>query len=626
MQGTDLWQQAPQRGERDPEEIRMCGISAVMGPGWEMSQLETMIRIQHHRGPDSAGLYSDPENGLGLGHNRLSIIDLSRNGAQPMSNWREDLWVVLNGEIYNYRELRAELKDYPFRTQTDTEVILAAYERWGEDCLDRLIGMFAFVLWDRRQRKLLVARDRFGVKPLFYHRQADGSIFIASEIQALLAAGLETRPNPEAWATYLCFGLYDHQPWTFWKDIFSLPPGHKLTCSGGKMKISCWYDLPGRAGVEFDPRSEQDVADQYLELLRQSMRLRFRADVPVGVALSGGLDSALALSLVDAIGGKENTTIFTYITGDPNYDELPWVRKMLAASNHPLVVTQLKPEDVPDLAACVQRHQSEPFGGLPTLAYAQLFAEARRRGVIVLCDGQGLDEQWAGYEYYRNPEQKLTLGPVQASQNGAYRPECLVPEFRSLAQPFTPPKPFGDALRNRQHFDVRYAKIPRALRFNDRVSARSATELREPFMDHRLFEVAFRQPPDRKIRNGTHKWLLRQMARPLLPSALSEAPKRPVQTPQREWLRGPLRQWSMDCIKAALSCYDATWLDGDRVREACMDYQAGNADNSFFLWQWISLGLMVRDQSARCQPASPAPCPIVTTVASESQLAARGLQ
>jgi len=583
----------------------MCGIAAVMGPSWDIAELQKMIEVQRHRGPDAAGLYCGWDSRIGLGHDRLSIIDLSQDGTQPMSNSRKDLRIVFNGEIYNYRELRAELTDYSFRTRTDTEVILAAYERWGQGCLDHLIGMFAFVLWDERERYLLVARDRFGVKPLFYYRKTDGTIYIASEIQALLAVGLKTRPNPEAWATYLAYGLYDHEQWTFWTNVFSLPPGHKLIFRENEMNISCWYDLAEHTGPDLDQRSEQEVSDEYLALLRQSMRLRFRADVPVGLALSGGLDSSIALHLVDAIGGKGNTTVFTYITGDPNYDELPWVKQMVAVSAHPLVIVRLRPEEVPDLAEVVQRHQSEPFGGLPTLAYAQLFEEARRRGVIVLCDGQGLDEQWGGYEYYGNPEQKLVLGPVQASKNNACRQECLAPDFRALARSFTPPKPFNDGLRNRQYLDTRYVKIPRALRFNDRVSARSGTELREPFMDHRLFEIALRQPADRKIRDGTHKWLLRQMARKLLPDSISEAPKRPVQTPQREWLRGPLRNWTLDCVETALSHYDGVWLEGDRVREVCREYLDGGADNSFFLWQWINLGLMVRDQSRGRHYGSP---------------------
>ena len=582
----------------------MCGIAAMIGPSWDVHQLEAVVRAQHHRGPDATRLYYDPQKSVGLGHNRLSIIDLSQNAAQPMVNSSAGTWIVFNGEIYNYRELRAELPEYPFRTQSDTEVILAAYDRWGEACLDRFIGMFAFVLWDARANTLFAARDRFGVKPLFYHTKADGTLSVASEIQALLAAGIESEPNPSSWASYLTFGLYDHQPQTFWTGIWSLPPGHKLSYRGNAFRISQWYHLPDAAGQEFDSRTEQEVADQYRELLLESMRLRFRSDVPVGVALSGGLDSSVVLSLVDSIGGKDNTTVFTYITGDPAYDELPWVRHMLGASQHPLVVTQLRQKDVPDLAASVQRHESEPFGGLPTLAYALLFEDARRRGVIVVCDGQGLDEQWAGYDYYSHPEQKQFQGPVQASKQRALRPECLHKEFRDLAVSFIPPALFPDALRNRQYFDTRYAKIPRALRFNDRVSARASTELREPFMDHRLFEIAFRQPADRKIRNGVHKWLLRQLAQRLVPSNIVEAPKRPVQTPQREWLRGGLKMWALDCIQTALLHYDCGWLSGKHVREACEQYFAGGADNSFFLWQWISLGLMIQDRSSGTKAAT----------------------
>jgi asparagine synthase (glutamine-hydrolysing) len=290
---------------------------------------------------------------------------------------------------------------------------------------------------------------------------------------------------------------------------------------------------------------------------------------------------------------------------------------MLASSNHPLVVTRLQPQDVPELAAQVARHQSEPFGGLPTLAYAQLFEEARRRGVIVLCDGQGLDEQWAGYEYYSKPDQQRSLGPVQASRGTTLRPDCLAEDFRACARPFAPPQPFADALRNRQYFDARYAKIPRALRFNDRVSARSATELREPFMDHRLFEMAFAQAPERKIRDGTHKWLLRRIAREFVPATISQAPKRPVQTPQREWLQGPLRAWALGCVEEALAQYDAVWLRGNRIREACREYFAGQADNSFFLWQWISLGLMVHDQAASSMESAPAPPPMFESVAGQ---------
>jgi asparagine synthase (glutamine-hydrolysing) len=576
----------------------MCGISGIAGQGWERAQLAAMVACQHHRGPDDRGIYIDPSGKIGLGHNRLSIIDLSPSGHQPMSNQDGTLWLSFNGEMYNYLELRSELSDYPYRTQTDTEVILAAYEHWGEKCLDHLLGMFAFLLWDGRTQHLFAARDRFGVKPLYYHIRADGTLSVASEIKALHVAGVPAAADVAIWATYLTYGLYDHSERTFWRDIQSLPAGHAMTWQDGRLHVWCWYDLAERIGPEIDRRPDHVVEEEYLALLAESVRLRFRADVPVGINLSGGLDSSILLGLVQAIPETESDVkAFTFVTGDPRYDELPWVQQMLARTRHPLVICQLSPKDVPALASSVQLNQDEPFGALPTLAYAHLFEKARQDGVIVLLDGQGMDEQWAGYDYYRHclsigdTRDQTVIGPVQGSRDQPVRPDCLTPDFRRHAEPLKEPILFCDSLQRRQLLDTRYIKIPRALRFNDRISMRSSTELREPFLDHRLFELALRQPQERKIVSGTHKKLLRQMSCHLLAAGVVEAPKRPLQTPQREWLRGELKEWADACIQSALAAYADAWLDRRTVQDAWQAHCAGASDNSFYVWQWINLAL-----------------------------------
>lgn len=571
----------------------MCGLSGIFGQQWQRSELECMVATQRHRGPDDNGTWIDPSGVAGLGHNRLSILDLSPAGHQPMSNSDGSLWIVLNGEIYNYLELREELNAYPFRSRTDTEVILAAYERWGEQCLDHFIGMFAFLIWDARARRLFAARDRFGVKPLYYHLRPDGTLLVASEIKALHAAGVAAAPDAGTWATYLAHGLYEHSEKTFWENVRSLPPGHRLVWENGRTQISCWYNLADRVEHEPDRRPVEQVQEEYLSLLTESVRLRFRSDVPVGINLSGGLDSSTLLGLVQRVQGPASEVkAFTFTTGDPRYDETPWVEQMLARTRHRSVDCRLSPEDVPALARSVQSHQDEPFGGLPTLAYARLFERARAEGTIVLLDGQGLDEQWAGYDYYQTPGHNGSAALVQGTRERPVRPECLTPEFRSMAAEFTPPRPFSDRVRDLQYRDIRYTKIPRALRFNDRVSMRASTELREPFLDHRLMELALRQPVERKIKDGTQKWLLRQIVRDLLPSGVAEAPKRPVQTPQREWLRGPLREWAGECIQGALDGHGGEWLDAGAVRAAWKDYCEGQGDNSFYVWQWINLGMM----------------------------------
>lgn len=565
----------------------MCGIAGIFGRGLNQQRLEMMVDLQSHRGPDASGIYIDPDKAGGLGHNRLSIIDLSESGRQPMSDETGRFRLTYNGEIYNYLELRRELEsERAFRTGTDTEVLLAAYEKWGAACLDRLIGMFAFAIWDEREKTMFAARDRFGVKPFYYHHQTDGTLLIASEIKALFAAGAPAEPDQTAWATYLTHGLYDHSERTFWNRVSSLAPGHWLKWQNGQITIACWYDLVDRVGQQEDSRPVEEVQEEYKALLIDSVRLRFRSDVPVGINLSGGLDSSILLGLVHAAEGSDSEAkAFTFVTGDAQYDELPWVEQMLKRTNHPLITCSLSPADVPSLAESVQQHQDEPFGGLPTLAYAKLFEMARAEGVIVLLDGQGMDEQWCGYDYYRNQQ----AGTVQGTKEKPTRADCLTAEFRNLASSLAMSRNFADPIRNLQYRDARYTKIPRALRFNDRVSMRASTELREPFLDHRLFELALRQPNDRKIATGTNKWMERQIAKQLLPRDVAEAPKRALQTPQREWLRGPLRAWAEQRIEQAIENYGGDWLIGDAIRRDWKTFQSGSSDNSFYVWQWISL-------------------------------------
>jgi asparagine synthase (glutamine-hydrolysing) len=572
----------------------MCGILAAFGNSWRREQLCQMLRTQKHRGPDAEDIYISPSGTAGLGHNRLSIIDLSEAANQPMSSRSGGTIIVLNGEIYNYIELKRELEsEFEFRTRSDTEVLLAAYEKWGAACLDKLIGMFAFIVWDEETQTVFAARDRFGVKPLYYHQTSDGTIFLASEIKTLHAAGVPRIPNEKIWATYLASGLHDHTEETFWTGVFSLPAGHVLTWKNGDLKITRWYDLLEKTGDQYDDRTEADVIDEYFELMKESVTLRFRSDVSVGINLSGGLDSSSLLGLVHAVQGADSDVkAFTFVTGNNDYDELPWVEQMLAKTNHSLVVSHLSPQDVPELAADVQRSQDEPFSGIPTLAYAKLFEEARERGVIVLLDGNGMDEQWAGYDYYRNAVNgNSAANIVQGTKERPVRPECLDHDFASLAEPASFPEVFPDRLRNLQYRDTRFTKIPRAMRFNDRVSMRSSTELREPFLDHRLFELAFRQPADRKIDGTTGKKLLRRIAAELLPGRLSQLAKRPIQTPQREWLKNELKDWADGRIRHALVGPFAGWLDKRAVLDCWRDYCLGKSDNSFYVWQWITLSL-----------------------------------
>ncbi|MGY5850416.1 asparagine synthase (glutamine-hydrolyzing) [Salegentibacter sp. F14] len=568
----------------------MCGIAGIIGPGESTSAIEKMLKSQDHRGPDHTGQYVD-QSFAALGHNRLSIIDLSPEAHQPFLDETGRFQLVFNGEIYNYKELRQELASgYPFRTRSDTEVLLAAFLKWGKSCLQHLNGMFSFVIWDAKTKQLFAARDRFGVKP-FYYSQFGEDLYFASEIKALKTVIHEITPNDKLWAGYLAYGSYGMPNETFYNNIHQLPGGHLLEYSQGKLNIQAWYDFKERVSGIMPSEDFQEAKATYFDLLKESIRLRFRADVPLGFNLSGGVDSSLLLALVNLFEDKKNITAYSFYTGDARYDELPWVEKMIATTANPLKKVRLSPEEVAKTADFISKIQEEPFGGIPSLAYSKIFSQARQDGVKVLLDGQGMDEQWAGYDYYLNPKTKSTIQGTGGKS--AFRPNVLDPDFMALAEKPIYPKPFADKLLNLQYRDLFYTKIPRALRFNDRISMAYSTELREPFLDHRMVEFAFAQPTDFKIYKGVQKHLLREILKNLAPEELTYAPKRPLQTPQREWLGDELKEFTETVLKKLLGSPAAGWFNKKELEKEWLKYQAGDRESSFHIWQWINAGLVL---------------------------------
>lgn len=558
----------------------MCGVAAIVGPKASLQNLEGILALQNHRGPDFTGYWVEP-NQIALGHNRLSIIDLSAAANQPFVSSDGRYHLVFNGEIYNYLELKQKLRfDFEFKTNSDTEVLLAAFIKWGKDCLAELNGMFAFIIWDKKDQSLFAARDRFGVKPLYFSQLAD-SLILSSEIRPHWQIGIPKVPNSDVWHSYLTKGQYGMPDETFWKGIHQIPGGHYLTLKNGDIEIRSWYDFVTRSMALIN-HQENDEEAYILDLLKDSVRLRFRADVPVGFNLSGGLDSSTLLALVsDAYPDEKKIEAFTFFTGDERYDELPWVRQMLVGKPYPLNTCKLEVSDIPYLTQKIASVQDEPFGGIPTLAYAKVFEEARNKGFLVLLDGQGSDEAWAGYDYYL----KNTTSLIQGTNTSPVRPEALTNSLKSMGSREIP-MPFSDELLNKQFRDIFYTKIPRALRFNDRVSMAFSTELREPFLDYRLVEYVFSRSRDFKIKDGQQKWLLRKIAAKYLGDDIALAPKRPLQTPQREWLGGPLASWVEEKIEFLKANID--WFDPESLDVIWKEYKNGNQENSFYIWQWVN--------------------------------------
>lgn len=570
----------------------MCGIAGIIRNNESREKvMQKMLNAQQHRGPDAQCTWKDQN--IILGHNRLSIIDLHKTANQPMHSICGRYVIVFNGEIYNYLALTRQLSSgYTFKTQSDTEVILAAYIKWGRDMLNELNGMFAFGIWDKKEKVLFAARDRFGVKP-FYYSISQNNFYFASEIKTLWAAGIPKEKNLQVWSKYLAYGSYGLPHETFWKNIHQLPSGHYLEIDSGTegfrlptVQPILWYNFEER--IKQTPQIKiEDLRDQYLYLLKNSISYRFISDVPVGFNISGGLDSSILLALINqAFPDNKSIEAFTFYTGHPDYDELTWVEQMISLTGNPLNRCLLKANTVPELIEKVSYYQDEPFGGFPTLAYSQIFKEARTKGVIVLLDGQGMDETWAGYDYY----QTKTGFTVQGIKTSPVKPEILDEEFLTIAEKENYATPFETNLQNLQYRDLFYTKIPRALRFNDRVSMMHSTELREPFLDYRLVELAFAQKDNVKIQNGQNKWLLRDLIKNLLGEQIALSPKRALQTPQREWISNELNGYVAEKIR---HFGKLDFVDYKKINNIWNNYVSGNNDNSFFIWQWINLATIL---------------------------------
>lgn len=598
----------------------MCGVAGIIGAIDPRSRerVSRMMAITSHRGPDAGRLAVLP--GAVLGHRRLSIIDLSDRGLQPMES-RGRAWLVFNGEIYNYRELKAELKDrYPFTSDSDSEVLIAAWETWGERCLERLNGMFAFCVYDPAKRLAFFARDRFGQKPLFFAEQ-EGALYFASEVKALLAAGVPAKPNRQAWARYLAQASYDDTADSFFSGVQQLMPGECATWSADSgLKVNRYYDV---AKAVSDARvSETEAAERARELLVQAAALHMRADVPVGVSLSGGLDSSALLACLDL--AQELHEGVRCISADFGGDltERPWIEAAAAYHGLPSEILGYTPQEFHDDIRPIMWHLEGPLGGLMNCALRPVMQRARETGAKVIQDGTGLDEAFAGYRNHHDLYLGLTLrsggknaanalkeyainwqcsdddarkaaaraldGSITAIDGTvSVRPELLDASLAALAKETEKPAT-GDPLRDALIDYLQVRKIPRNTRMKDRLSMAYGLELRLPFLDHNLVEFALSLPSQLYFIDGRSKSIVREALAGAMDDDVRLAPKRSIQAPQGPWLqREPMRSYVADLISSE-SFASRGLFDVDASKAAFARFCEGAFDNSFFVWQWIN--------------------------------------
>lgn len=574
----------------------MCGIIGQFGGKIDKAEFIKARDVLINRGPNDEGIYCDEAAGMALGHRRLSIIDLSPAGHQPMMSPDGRYVIIFNGEIFNFIEIRKEIPEYHFKSNTDTEVLLAAYQKWGKDCLNKLNGQFAFAIYDSRNRELFCARDRVGIKP-FYYKIQNNIFYFASEIKALLAlVDHHPSPNHRTIFEYLRYGFYDHNENTFFSGIKRLLPGQYAIYKDGKLELDSYWDLGSMASREsqYDGLSKEDATDLFKNLMSDALRFQFRSDVPVGLNLSGGLDSMSLLFFANKIMGGD-FRLFSGGLDDEVYDETRNLFKVLSPRQQSLLsISNLTPGKAWSLKDKLLQIQDEPYGGLSTVHYFNLYEETKIAGVTVLLEGQGMDEILAGYKYYRQINSGLPQNLSQdMTKEGA--PGALSRDFASqyAGDLLDFPKPFRSPLLNMQYRDIRYTKIPRVLRFNDHISMAYGKELRVPYLDHNLVEFCFFLPERLKIEGDQGKALFRRAMDGVIPDITKLRPKVTFGAFQTDWLRRYFQKEVLEIIDSD-SFKNRPYWDYSQVKENVSRFFAGEGDNSFFLWQWINLELWLR--------------------------------
>jgi len=619
----------------------ICGIYNLDGRPVDRNLLERMNSTMIHRGPDDEGYYL--EGNVGLGHRRLSIIDLN-TGHQPIFNEDKSKVIVFNGEIYNFMDLRTQLeqKGHIFKTKTDTEVILHGYEEWGQDCVSRLRGMFAFALWDKSKRTLFLARDRLGIKPLYYCK--NGSKFVlASELKAILEVpNLSRELDLEAVSDYLSFG-YIPAPKTIFKGVYKLLPGHILIFRHGDLNLRQYWDL------KFHPEqgmSIEDISEEILETLQESIRLRLISDVPLGAFLSGGIDSSAVVAIMSGL--IDEPVVTNSVGFVPREDsELEYARNTAKLFNSNHNEYEVSPDAV-DVVNKLSWHFDEPFAdssSIPTYYVSKM----TKQNVTVALSGDGGDENFAGYRryYYDRLENQLRHRIPSFIRNnvirllaGIYPQFAWMPQiiraktlltnvahdpvygyFNSMSQclPGVKNKVMSgdvkrqlkgyesievfrhyynnadtdDPLSRIQYLDFKTYLVDDILTKVDRASMANSLEVRVPILDHKFVEMVAKIPSDMKLKGKESKYIFKKSLNKVLPPEIMNRKKMGFTIPIGEWMRKDLREMAEEVLFDRNS--DSTFLfDMKYVRTLWKQHLSGMKDLTQPLWTLLSFQLWAR--------------------------------
>ncbi len=609
----------------------MCGIFGVIGGRITAERFLSALDVLEHRGPDDSGTFYIADQGLALGHQRLSIIDLSDQSKQPFHSSCGRYSLIFNGEIYNYIELKTQLSDfYKFKTKSDTEVLLASYVKWGFDCVNHFNGMFSFAIWDRDEQRLFCARDRLGIKPFFYSF-SKGVFSFSSEIKALLSLGVDPTANNYTIFNFLYRGLIDYSSETFFKNVQKLNPGCMIVFEKGKLTIKEYWKLEEQIlEDQYNHWTDKEVEDNFLSLYADSVALRLRSDVPVGICLSGGLDSnSVRFMAYDKL-NAEGVSLFTRTSPRAVVDEGQLISGYLTKNqlDHWHKVEFL-PEEL-RLNDSMIKIQDQPFGSVMTSGMQKVYQLAKDNNVTVLLEGQGSDEILGGYPRFLNfhmldlvknkrfLELSRYLGGNQTrrylKQLAKFKMSSLfsnkkdkdiseygfqfkqmsadvlsenyVQEFKDLNPKFK--TPFKSILRNAQYRDIFYTKLPRMLRYGDHNSMAFSREVRFPFLDHRLVEFCVALPSRFKISPSNQKILLRNvMKKCAMPESIRARKKIGVDLGQ-DWFKKNYFDEFSDMLNSQTFHQSSFW-DLPKLKKKSNDYFEGKTKLPVEMWKVLIL-------------------------------------
>lgn len=613
----------------------MCGIAGVYSidiQNLNINIVQDMIEAIGHRGPDGEGLYT--QDNVVLGQKRLAIIDLSNNGKQPMIVDNGNYSITFNGEIYNYKELREELKEYGyfFNSDTDTEVILHAYRKWGKDCLQRFNGMWSFAIWDRVKKELFCARDRFAVKP--FHYWYDGKRFVfCSEIKGLLRhPDIKPIENNQAIYDFIVNIRVNHTRETFFKDIYQLPGSHYCTVSNRGLEVARYWDISEEKKFL---GSVEDATKEFYRLFEDAVKLRFRSDVEVASCLSGGLDSSSIVCVADKLikngqlqtGHKLNT--FSLAFDYEKFDERKWIEIVRAETNINSHFTIPREEELLKNLNHLLYTQEEPFGSTSIFGQYMVMKLIHENGIKVTLDGQGSDEMLAGYLTYAdayfadfvlmNNEQELYEQVEIYCKKHNLTPSIAIERAKKLAETgkmgrhievnskylngdfatnfykeMALPKKFDSMLQNQLYQDLMITSIPSLLRYADRNAMAFSIESRLPFLDYRLVEFIFSLPADMKIHDSVTKVILRKAMRGTIPEEIeNRQDKMGFVTPEAVWFREGLKDIFEQIIYSE-SFASRNIFDVSTVQKEWEDYKTDIRNDSFLIWRVVSVEMWMR--------------------------------